>query len=214
MKFIHEKGGFTLVELLVSIVIAGVISGAVYGTYQSQQRSYTVQEQVAVMQQNLRNALYHLEHDIRMTGFDPLTGSGAGILDAQADTIQIGMDINNDADTGQPDGDIGDPNENVTYALNTVSGVQRLERNNQPVADFIDALDFVYLDGDGNVTAVTDDVRSIQITVVARTERPDQHYSNNDPFLNQQGDIILPAQADSYRRKALHVEVKCRNLGF
>ena len=214
MKFIHARGGFTLVELLVAIVITGVISGAVYGTYYSQQRSYTIQEQVAVMQQNLRNALYHLEHDIRMAGFDPLTGSGAGILDAQANTIQIGMDINNDADTGEPDGDIGDPNENVTYALDTVSGVQRLERNNQSVADYIEALDFVYLDADGNVTADTDAVRSIQITVVARAERPDQRYTNNDAYLNQQGGTALPAQADSYRRKALNVEVKCRNLGF
>ena len=40
--------GFTLIELLVAMVISLIVMTAIYSSYHSQQRSYLVQEQVAI----------------------------------------------------------------------------------------------------------------------------------------------------------------------
>ena len=61
-----EEKGFTLVELLVAVFVAGIVMTAVYSAYSSQQKSYTVQEQMAEMQQNLRSAMFMMTREIRM----------------------------------------------------------------------------------------------------------------------------------------------------
>jgi prepilin-type N-terminal cleavage/methylation domain-containing protein len=64
-----EKKGFTLIELLVAMALSLILVGAVYGTFTSQQKSYTVQDQVAEAQQNARMAMNILLRDIRMAGY-------------------------------------------------------------------------------------------------------------------------------------------------
>ncbi|MBN1907686.1 MAG: prepilin-type N-terminal cleavage/methylation domain-containing protein, partial [Deltaproteobacteria bacterium] len=66
----NDTPGFTLVELLIAMAIAGVVMAGVYSAYSSQQRSYLAQEQVAAVQQNLRVAMYFMEREIRMAGCD------------------------------------------------------------------------------------------------------------------------------------------------
>ncbi len=64
-----NRKGFTLIELLVAMVLSFIIIGAVYGTFTSQQKTYTVQDQVAEAQQNARMAMNILMRDIRMAGY-------------------------------------------------------------------------------------------------------------------------------------------------
>jgi type IV pilus assembly protein PilW len=231
LKFEHRRGqsrltrsdnqGFSLVELLVVMVIAGIVLASIYSAYYSQQKSYHTQDQVAAMQQNLRVGMEMMVAEIRMAGYDPKGSAGAGILDMGWDgalnrytSLNFTMDINENGTTG-------DSNENITYCLYTPSdGIQKLGRKstaaatNQPVAEHIDALDFVYLDGSGAPASVVSAVRSIQVTMVARGERGDPGYTNTKSYLNQQGTVIYPAANDSFRRKRLTVEVQCRNLGL
>src|SRR3989339_279506 len=88
MSSIREREmGFTLVELLVSMAIAGIVMASIYSSYYSQQKAYVIQEQVAGMQQNLRAAMYHLERDIRMAGYDPTGKAGSGIITATSPAI-------------------------------------------------------------------------------------------------------------------------------
>jgi prepilin-type N-terminal cleavage/methylation domain-containing protein len=63
-----ERKGFTLIELLVAMALSLILVGAVYGTFTSQQKSYTVQDQVAEAQQNARMAMNILMRDLRMAG--------------------------------------------------------------------------------------------------------------------------------------------------
>jgi type IV pilus assembly protein PilW len=97
-----------------------------------------------------------------------------------------------------------------------------------PLAENIDAINFVYLDGANptNVLATPvpasnlSDIRSIQITVVARSGQnlPGLFYQATDDriYRNQQGTIILDMSAapDTFRRQLLTAEVRCRNLGL
>lgn len=218
-----NKQGFTLVELLVALAISGVVMAGIYSSFYSQQKSYVAQEQIVAMQQNLRAAIYIIEQEIRMAGCDPNGTAQAGIQSISNNTINFTLDITNTAGTGDPDGDCDDANEDITYSLYTADGIQKLGRkstsaaNNQPVAENIDALDFVYLDANGTPTATLASIRSVQITLVARTGRGDPGYTNNEPFYNQNPDgqeLIYTAPNDSFRRKRLTTEVKCRNLGL
>ena len=96
-----------------------------------------------------------------------------------------------------------------------------------PLALNIEALNFVYLDsagntlnddGNGNVIANIAAIRSVEITLVARSGdvvpvlMRDQ--IDNTVYTNQQGRILLPAQNDNFRRIRLTAAVKVRNLGL
>jgi hypothetical protein len=105
----------------------------------------------------------------------------------------------------------------VTYAF----ADNQITRGGQALAQNIDILDFVYLDPNGIVlnpgqTAVPSasipNIQSVQITVVARTGRGDQGYTNTVPFRNQQESIIYTAPGDSFHRKILTSNIRCRNL--
>lgn len=68
-KLISNREGFTIIELMVSLVLSFILIGAVYGTFTSQQKAYTIQDQVAETQQNARMAMNILVRDIRMAGY-------------------------------------------------------------------------------------------------------------------------------------------------
>jgi type IV pilus assembly protein PilW len=197
--------GFTLIELLVAMAISGIVMAGVYSVYYSQQKSYIAQEQIAVMQQNLRAAMLFMEREIRMAGCDP---GGDAIDFADWDisgssftfTLDIHDGVDNDGDgrvdeddeMGNVDGATDDTNEEITYSLYTSDGIQKLGRNagtNQPVAENIISLNFTYLDGDNNVTTSASAVRSVEITLEVATE-------------------------DSARSRTFTTNIKCRNMGL
>jgi len=65
-----NQKGITLIELLVALVIGGIIIGGIYNLFVAQTKAYTVQDQVAEVQQSVRSAMEILLRDLRMTGFD------------------------------------------------------------------------------------------------------------------------------------------------
>jgi type IV pilus assembly protein PilW len=224
MKYTKKKEweqGFTLMELLVVILMMGVVMAGIYAVYTSQQKSFVVQEDVAEMQQNLRAAMFFLVRDIRLSGCNPTGKADAGITTANANTISMSMDIRGKNPDDPPDGDTGDPEERVTYALMDTDGdgnVDSLGRDTGAglvaVASNIEALNFVYLDVNGNVTADLSKMRSVQLTVVARTEAPSNGYVDTTSYKNLQGTVVLPPQNDGFRRRVFATNIRCRNLGL
>jgi type IV pilus assembly protein PilW len=223
MRAVRSNQGFTLVELLVTLVVSGVVLAGICSTFYSQHTSYVNQEQIVSMQQNLRAAMYIMEREIRMAGHDPNGDSGAGILTPNASSIRIALDLTNSAGTGIPDGDVGEPGEDITYSLQDADGdgdldLVRTDHNaavTQMIAEDIDVLNFVYLNQNGVVTALPADIRSIQISVLARTGRPSRGYVNRAVYHNQRGQtIFIPLSGDQHRRRLLTAEVKVRNLGL
>jgi len=217
-----------MVELLVAMLISLLALGAIYSTFLTQFKSYQVQGEVAAMQQNIRAGMYHMEREIRTAGCNPTTFADTGIITANADLIKFTEDIRGDSAGSNPDGDIDDPNEDITYNLDDSNGdgvVDELDRNNQTVAENIDALDFVYLDASsppvvlnpGGTDVASGDlskIRSVEITIVARTGRGLSPSKNNVVYKNQQGTTILDAQNDNFSRRRLTTFIKCRNLGL
>ena len=64
-----KNSGLTLIELLIALVMSAIIIAALYQTFIGQQKTYTVQEQVVDMQQNLRVGINKMMREIRMAGF-------------------------------------------------------------------------------------------------------------------------------------------------
>jgi prepilin-type N-terminal cleavage/methylation domain-containing protein len=85
-----NQRGMTLVELLVTLVITGIIISAGYDIYLAQHKGWITQEQVNNMQQNARAAMHEMETKIRMAGYglpggiDPMHASNTN-----PDTITI-----------------------------------------------------------------------------------------------------------------------------
>jgi len=223
--------GFTLVELLVAMAMAGIVMAAVCAAYISQVKGAISQETMLDMQQTARAALEIMENEIRTAGCDPTRKAGAGILKATASEFSFSMDLGNNSGAPKPDGDTQDANESVRYALNRDADKDGqadsvpcdLGRDTggglQPFAENIDALNFVYLDEDGNPLPqgfFLDQIQAVQVTLVARSGEQLRGllsgYNDNAPYLNQQGDVILPAQGDHLRRLLLTTTVYCRNL--
>ena len=121
--------GFTLIELMIAMAISTFVMTAIYMTFNNQQKSYLIQDEVTSMQQNVRAGMYYLENGIRMAGFDP-DGQGATITAANNNSITF------DRDDGEGTG---------TIVTNTYSYVPNtLDWNGQPVSEEIQALGFAY----------------------------------------------------------------------
>jgi type IV pilus assembly protein PilW len=217
----NTRDGFTLLEILVATAITGVVMGSIYTSFYSQDKSYVTQSEVAEMQQNLRGGMSLMMKEIRMAGCDPTGIANAGIIRATPDLISFTLDIRGANTDDPPDGDTSDPNERITYTLydsnhdgvNDTLGRRTGGGRNSPAAANMDALDFVYLDKNGTPTNVLSEIRSIEVTILARTARGDPGYRNNTVYANQRGAVIYAAN-DSFRRQMLTANVKCRNMWF
>ena len=232
----HSNQGFTMVELLVAMVVSLLALGAIYSTFLNQQKSYVVQGETAAMHQNIRAAMFYLQREIRMAGCDPTGSAGAAIITADATSINFTEDVIGNTPGSDSDGATDDPGENITYALDANNNLVRTDPVNPPVvppalpvpqmvAQNIDAIDFVYLDGASppnvlnpggiNVPAGSlDQIRSVEITIVARTGRSTLASKNNNAYFNQRGLQILAPQNDNFSRRRLTTWIKCRNLGI
>ncbi len=182
--------GFTLIELLVVLAISGLVMTAIFSTFRFQQQSYSLQRQMVAMEQNLRSAMIMMEKEIRMAGCDPFDIAGAGIVTDDPGEIRFTMDLNYDSD-------VNDPNEDITYSLYTEDGIQKLGRKEpadadyKAVAEHIKSLEFIYLDAGGAVTSTLSRIRSVQITLEAKT-----------------------ANIEPERTEKLTTLIKVRNLGL
>ncbi len=88
---IGNQKGFTLVELLISLVMMGLITTAAFSFYLNQHKQWIVQDQIADMQQNARVSMDELVDKMRMAGYVDLPQAIGAIVaeDANPDTIAI-----------------------------------------------------------------------------------------------------------------------------
>ena len=217
MHIKSNKKGFTLVELLVAMAISGIVAGAIFTAFLSQQKSYLVQEQVAEMQQNIRAAMDIMVREIRMAGYDPTGFSGATILGANSSNINITMDIDGDGNCSST--------ETITYSLYDAYGdsdndigrqVGSSSSTKRAVAENIEEIEFYYTLADGtNATVTTNpsEIRSVQIAILARAGHEDSKFCNSKNYTKPSGDHWGPYD-DGFRRRLLSTTVKCRNMGL
>jgi type IV pilus assembly protein PilW len=160
-----DKKGVTLIELLVVLVISVIVIGGVYKVFIAQTRAYTVQDQVAEVQQDVRGAMEIMVRDIRMAGFQTNTFGNA----AKTNNPIVFVPNSNSSVTVNYEyipmvGNSTTPNT-VTYALSGTSLIRTLSVNGvQTVTDLLDNvtnLNFGYgidANGDGIIDGVVNGV--------------------------------------------------------
>lgn len=221
--------GFTLVELMLAILVSGLVMSAVVMVYTAQTKAYSQHDDVADIQQNLRGALAILPMEIRTAGCDPTESNEPRILTATRTLLQFTRDTNDD-------GDVGDVDENIAYQLSNDpdgdgivgaaatpwNGTGALGRQTggaggfQPLADNIEAMEFNYILDNGNSTlnpANLQDIRSVQISLLARATNPSQDFLHAGTYTTASGAVWTPPQ-DRFRRRLVLATIQCRNLGY
>jgi type IV pilus assembly protein PilW len=220
---ILQPDAFTLVELLMVLALAGIATAVFYSVLPALNRVSMTQDEVGQMQQQLRAAMNVMVKEIRMAGYDPKHVCTDTISTADAETISFSLD-------SQSDGDCTDsPGDNIGYFLaNCDSACTRdckicLKRSTtsstQNIAENIEALNFIYLDAGQSILnfdegADREDIRFVQITLIARTNKVDPDYQDSNTYQNLQGAAILTTAGDGYRRRILSTTVRCRNMGL
>jgi type IV pilus assembly protein PilW len=174
---LNSHKGFTLIELMISLAAASIVTAGIYGFYHVQQKSAVTQQLVVEMQQNIRATMSLMKREIRMMGYDPVVAdgidndvngtiddesAGSGIITAARDSIQFDWDRDGDGaidNTGSGEGIIYSfwPAADTDSDGIADSGSAPLGRDPGPanpvaMADDIQAVGFAYAfddDGDG-----------------------------------------------------------------
>ncbi len=103
---IMDNRGFTLVELMMALVVSSIIMAGVYATYNSQQKTFVVEDQVVAMQQNLRAGMINFQREAKMIGCNPTGGVFTAIYVASPTVFSFRMNITGgEEDTNDNDGD-------------------------------------------------------------------------------------------------------------
>lgn len=180
-----RRGGFSLIELMVAMAVSLVVLGAMYSVFIGQNRTFINQESIVDVQQSVRAGMDMIVREVGMAGYDPVrvnvdsnTANNFNGVTVNALQLQIKADLNGDGviDTSNE--------ETIVYAFDATN--KRITRtigsDTQPFVENVESFTFAYVDGDGNVTATSANVRRIRITITGRTAKPDPNYSDNSGY--------------------------------
>lgn len=162
-----DERGFTLVELMISLVVLGIIGVSAVRLLISDHQTLSRQNTAVEANQNVRAGVDMLIREIRNAGYDPRE-AGAGLTAIRADSVAWTADLNADGDLLDSGAD-GD--ESVAYWFDAGTGELIREGGGveSPVADGVDSLRFTYLDADGATTADPDAVEQVRVQLWYRT---------------------------------------------
>jgi len=229
--------GFTIVELVIALFVSLMIMATVLSIYITQMRRYTAHDDLAGIQQNLRGALLLLPLEIRLAGCDPAEFHQAGITQATATRFGFSRDISGGAvNPNEADGNVLGANERIAYGFkvgvdanndgiidnggSNWSGTGDLGRDigsgMQPLAENIEAIEFNYFLSDGSTSLAPtnlNDIRQVQISLLARASTPTANYTNSRTYTTGSGTIWDPPD-DNFKRRLIVTNIQLRNMGY
>ena len=247
--FIHSPTitgahGFTLIELMLTLVISTMIIAAISSVYVAQQKSQVTQDQVIEMQQNLRAAMNIFSSEIRMAGYRPPTAVNInpGIVTATSSRFRFTWDSNENDSLTTP---LVDLNEDIEYGFsladdadldgfadNGAASLGRQVTNGglaggfQPIADNIVAIEFFYVledlsdngayDPPTTLTPTATEINDIRAVTVSILARADRPDQgfNNNMSYTTASGAIWNGFNDNFRRRLLVTTVYLRNIGL
>lgn len=223
----RNNHGFTLIELFIAMTVASIVMLSVFVIYKNHQQHYLNQLDVTQMQQNLRGALNILSRDIRMAGYTEYTSSTASIETADDDCLYFTQDSDED----------GFVDTYIAYNLDTTDDVPKLRRitsdseitdfnpvsSDDDIAEYIEHLEFLYLDSNGAPTNTPANVKTVVVTIIARAEHEDPYFNNNMTYTPASNlDFYVSDSSkksgttwdkgDHYRRRMEIITIRPRNL--
>ena len=176
--------GFTLVEMLLSILILAIVSGGVLTTFNNSQLSYQSHQDVAEVISKSRFSMDQLMTYFRQAGNDPegylasntispIEILGTGHVRINSDLTGAVPDPSDPTDplksTGDPDGTLDNLYEQVIARYD--SAQQRIYLDigygEEILASDISSFDLTFYDSAGNTTVTESDIVRVQAELVA-----------------------------------------------
>jgi prepilin-type N-terminal cleavage/methylation domain-containing protein len=183
MKYFRKNGGFTLIELLIVLVLSSILMAGLYRTFIGQQKTYTVQDQVADMQQNVRVAIDKMTREIRMAGY----GGGTNILSVFNSSTNYVNNFSQIITLGDNVNNVGTNDDRITVILADQVGVLTSNALKTSTTLLFNGADQLfntttkkYLNLNGQNNYVVSGVSSSSITVAPLSE---DHLANEPVYL-------------------------------
>jgi prepilin-type N-terminal cleavage/methylation domain-containing protein len=174
----QSRAGFTLIELMISLTMLGIVLGALTTSMVSMQRGYVRQRETARSEDALRSAELIISSILRYAGANARNMTGLNRprlepLEPPFDTLRVVADFN------PLDADVNDPLEDVqVWALNDTLFVRwQIGVAAAPVAFPVRNLLFQY-DSSGTILATNADVARAANRVRITLEAPKHSRTN------------------------------------
>jgi type IV pilus assembly protein PilW len=215
----HTNEGFTIIEVMIAVALSSILLTAVYQTFHSQQRSYTMQSEAAAMEQNLRGSLYLLVKELRSAGYNPTqatTDDFRFVTSFPAPNNLFTVNYTDDHFTVAFTLDTCDGtdvcgviesnrNEQIAYKFDKTTKTLQRFNDAQPditkkweiVANNIDAAYFRYFDQNQNITTDSANIEYVEIALLARMGKQDGKYKDKNVYTTKDGDKLCPLVSDS-----------------
>ena len=157
-----EEGGFTLPEVLVTMVMMVAVLFSLYSIFDMSIRVFSFGNDKVEAVENARLGLEKVERELRAAYPYDKAGGEEVLFPSFGPNPSHSITFGNDLDGDRV---VDVPAEQISYAL-SVSGPRRaLLRNGQPTAEFVEprGLTFEYLDGYGDPATGEADVSLVRI---------------------------------------------------
>ena len=181
LRAMRDRRGTTLVELMLTLVIFGIVLGVVFSFLVGTRNSYTDTRERVQYQQSLRAVISLLTREIRSTGCDPMNAGFDMFTVADVNQIGCQMDLNGDMDCTD-----ADPDESVVYAFDPGAGTLSRDVGGgaQVILRGLTGVTFSYFDETGLAMTATPlnatdraNVRYVEVNLAGESERGEPvHY--------------------------------------
>jgi len=210
-RVLKEDKGFTLVDAIISVVIATIVITLAVNFFTNQTRVYTRETQLSTLRNECLRALEELIDYLKMAGFDPTQSGNFGLV--QASPTEITFTWDKDADG------ILDADETVKILYESANNTIYLYYPSisadpiREIAQNIDYFSLTYIDanldtlGGGPLSqSQLEMVRAVDLYMVGITERP----IYGQPVTGQYPDGS--GYNDRHGRYEIRIRIKLRNL--
>lgn len=170
MRSLHrDQSGFTLPEVMVTILIMITVMFALYSIFDMSLRVFGFGNDKTEATENARLGLERMEREIRAAYpyNKAATPSDEKLFAAwTADQITFGNDLNGNR--------LVDPNEVISFRRDVGNPTTLVRENNgtsQPVVEFVDGLSFEYLDRYGSTATSEPNIYMVRISLTTKVDR-------------------------------------------
>lgn len=176
-RLLREEGGFTLAEMMVTMVVMVIVMFALYSIFDMSLRVYGVGSDKVEATQNARLGLDKISRELRAAypankagGKTQLFWAPGACLTAVTPTatqVTFGNDSNGNRMICNATTGLMDAGEEITYS---VSG-DTLQRNGKPAVEYVQDLEFTYLDAKGNTTSNEATIARVHVKLEVAVDR-------------------------------------------
>lgn len=179
LKYSSRSAGFSLIEILITLVVSSIISATVFSVFKIQSSTFEQQSDTLEVQQNLRSAMRRLSFEFRQACIDTNSEDtlSTQFLVASTNEVSLSSILDWDDIDNNNDGTIDESNElsitHLRYDGSQLLKTDSADANETVFADNVVAASFCYLMQNDTYTdtpSSTSDIRGIEFSLVIESD--------------------------------------------